>query len=84
MIFKCFMSKNQFRIGRTGRAGTKGESFTFVTRSGGDVWKVMGVVEVMEKAGQVVPPNIQQLVEQQLSRQQVQEIFIIVYRSNLI
>ena len=39
------------RIGRTGRAGMKGESFTFITRSGEDIWKTMGIVEVMQKTG---------------------------------
>ena len=29
----------------------KGESFTFITRSGEDIWKTMGIVEVMQKTG---------------------------------
>jgi len=57
------------RIGRTGRAGMKGESFTFITRSGEDIWKTMGIVEVMQKTGQFVPPEIQDMVNQQLARQ---------------
>merc|ERR1719495_959391 len=57
------------RIGRTGRAGMKGESFTFITRSGEDIWKTMGIVEVMQKTGQFVPPEIQNMVDQQLARQ---------------
>ena len=57
------------RIGRTGRAGMKGESFTFLTRSGEDVWKAMGIVEVMGRTGQLVPPEVQAMVDQQLSRQ---------------
>ena len=57
------------RIGRTGRAGLKGESFTFITRSGEDTWKTMGIVEVMQKTGQFVPPEIQEMVNQQLARQ---------------
>jgi superfamily II DNA/RNA helicase len=47
------------RIGRTGRAGMKGESFTFLTSSGEDVWKAMGIVEVMQKTNQPVPPQVQ-------------------------
>merc|ERR1719334_29711 len=57
------------RIGRTGRAGMKGESFTFITRSGEDIWKTMGIVEVMQKTGQYVPPEIQDMVDKQLARQ---------------
>ena len=37
----------------------KGESFTFLTSSGEDVWKAMGIVEVMEKTNQAVPPQVQ-------------------------
>ena len=47
----------------------KGESFTFITRSGEDIWKTMGIVEVMQKTGQFVPPEIQEMVNQQLARQ---------------
>ena len=47
----------------------KGESFTFITRSGEDIWKTMGIVEVMQKTGQFVPPEIQEMVNQQLTRQ---------------
>ena len=47
------------RIGRTGRAGLKGAAYTFVTRSSEDGWKAMGIAEVMEKAGQTVPPAVQ-------------------------
>ena len=57
------------RIGRTGRAGLKGEFFTFITRSGEDIWKTMGIVEVMQKISQVVPPEIQEMVNQQMARQ---------------
>ena len=31
----------------------KGESFTFITRSGEDIWKTMGIVEVMFTSGTV-------------------------------
>ena len=58
-----------FRIGRTGRAGMKGESLTFITRSGEDIWKTMGIVEVMQRSGQFVPPEIQQMVDGHLARQ---------------
>ena len=57
------------RIGRTGRAGMKGESFTFITRSGEDTWKTMGIVEVMQRTGQFVDPDIQQMVDSHLARQ---------------
>ena len=58
------------RIGRTGRAGSKGESFTFITRSGEDMWKTMGIVEVMERAGQVIPGDVAGMVENFQQRQQ--------------
>ena len=45
------------RIGRTGRAGMQGESFTFITRAGEDVYKTMGIVELMQKTNQVWPPT---------------------------
>ena len=47
----------------------KGESFTFITRSGEDIWKTMGIVEVMQKTNQHVSPEIQDMVNQQLTRQ---------------
>ena len=46
------------RIGRTGRAGQSGEAFTFLTRSGEDVWKAAGIIEIMNKAGQQAPPEV--------------------------
>jgi len=58
------------RIGRTGRAGMSGESFTFVTHSNEDIWKTMGIVEIMEKNGQSAPPEIQQLIDRQKYRQE--------------
>ena len=56
---------------RTGRAGADGESFTFITHSGEDVYKTIGIVELMHKTNQWVPPEIQQMVDSQLRRQQV-------------
>ena len=47
----------------------KGESFTFITRSGEDIWKTMGIVEVMQRTGQFVPPEIQQIVDSHNARQ---------------
>jgi superfamily II DNA/RNA helicase len=58
-------------IGRTGRACLNGENFTFITRSGEDTWKTIGIVEVMQKTAQFVPPEIQEMVNQQLARQAV-------------
>jgi ATP-dependent RNA helicase DDX5/DBP2 len=46
------------RIGRTGRAGHSGEAFTFLSRSGEDTWKAAGIVEIMNKAGQDAPPEV--------------------------
>ena len=57
------------RIGRTGRAGLKGKSFTFITRLREDIWKTMGIVEVMQKTGQFVPPEIQEMANQPMARQ---------------
>ena len=58
------------RIGRTGRAGCKGESFTFITRSGEDMWKTMGIVEIMERAGQTIPGDVACMVDNFQQRQQ--------------
>ena len=58
------------RIGRTGRAGCKGESFTFITRSGEDMWKTMGIVEIMERAGQTIPGDVASMVDNFQQRQQ--------------
>ena len=59
------------RIGRTGRAGCKGESITFLTRSSEDTWKAIGILEVMQKTGQAVPPEVQDMVDRMLRRQQL-------------
>lgn len=58
------------RIGRTGRAGMSGESFTFLTHSNEDVWKVMGIVEIMEKNGQRAPPEVQEMIDHLKYRQE--------------
>lgn len=58
------------RIGRTGRAGLTGESYTFLTHSNEDIWKVTSIVEVMEKTGQPVPDEVQGLIDQLKDRQQ--------------
>eukprot|EP00928_Gymnodinium_smaydae_P089617 TRINITY_DN7354_c0_g2_i1.p1 TRINITY_DN7354_c0_g2~~TRINITY_DN7354_c0_g2_i1.p1 ORF type:complete len:1373 (+),score=227.90 TRINITY_DN7354_c0_g2_i1:530-4120(+) len=62
------------RIGRTGRAGEKGRSVTFLTRSGEDVWKAVGIAEVMEKAGCPVPAEMKQLVDRMLQKRQQAKI----------
>ncbi|CAJ1349592.1 unnamed protein product [Effrenium voratum] len=58
------------RIGRTGRAGQKGRSLTFLTRSGEDAFKAVGIAEVMEKAGCPIPPELGEVVERTRRRQQ--------------
>ncbi|XP_002155556.4 uncharacterized protein LOC100215195 [Hydra vulgaris] len=58
------------RIGRTGRAGMSGESFTFLTRSNDDIWKAIGIVEVMAKTGQYPPPAVQELINRVKMRQE--------------
>ena len=58
------------RIGRTGRAGMVGESYTFLTHSNEDVWKAMGIVEIMEKNGQYAPPEVQEMIDRLRQRQQ--------------
>ena len=58
------------RIGRTGRAGMPGESFTFLTRSNDDIWKAIGIVEVMAKTGQYPPPAVQNMINQVKMRQE--------------
>lgn len=58
------------RIGRTGRAGATGESFTFVTQGNEDIWKVQSIVEIMEKTNQPIPGEIQHLINELRDRQQ--------------
>ena len=57
------------RIGRTGRAGLTGESYTFLSHSNEDIWKALSIVEVMEKTGQTVPTDVQALIDQLKERQ---------------
>merc|ERR1719277_2102021 len=47
------------RIGRTGRAGAKGFAVTFMSKQ--DDGKVRGVVEVMQRTGQEIPREIQDM-----------------------
>ena len=48
------------RIGRTGRAGAKGRALTFFTH--GDKKAAAKLVQVLEKAEQVIPPELQAMV----------------------
>ena len=59
------------RIGRTGRAGLKGESFTFITRSGNDIWKTMWVMELMQKTVPSVPEEIYEMVMKQAAKMEM-------------
>jgi ATP-dependent RNA helicase DDX5/DBP2 len=47
------------RIGRTGRAGAKGQAYTFFTP--GDKKLATKLVEVLAKAGQLIPPELQSM-----------------------
>ena len=47
------------RIGRTGRAGARGTSYSFFTPSNGRMAR--DIIKVMQEANQVVPPQLQQL-----------------------
>jgi ATP-dependent RNA helicase DDX5/DBP2 len=47
------------RIGRTGRAGAKGNAYTFFTRK--DASRAGSLVQIMEQAGQVVSPELRSL-----------------------
>merc|ERR1719401_3308551 len=47
------------RIGRTGRAGAKGYAVTFMSRA--DSGKARGVVEVMQRTGQEIPRELQDM-----------------------
>lgn len=58
------------RIGRTGRAGEKGRSVTFLTRSWEDAWKCVGIAEVMEKADCAIPHDMRQIVDRVVRKQQ--------------
>lgn len=44
------------RIGRTGRAGSKGDSYTFFTQK--DKLLARGLIELLEKADEEVPPKL--------------------------
>ena len=57
------------RIGRTGRAGEIGESYTFVSRGNEDIWKVQSIVEIMEKTNQPVLGEIQHMINDLRDRQ---------------
>ncbi len=48
------------RIGRTGRAGATGESYTFLTYD--DAKHARELIQLMRDAGQVVPPELQALM----------------------
>jgi len=48
------------RIGRTGRAGTKGTAYTFLTQK--DSKCATQLVEVLQKAEQEIPPELQAMV----------------------
>jgi hypothetical protein len=47
------------RIGRTGRAGAKGISYSFFTAANGRMAR--DIIKVMREASQVVPPALEQL-----------------------
>jgi len=59
------------RIGRTGRAGRSGESYTFLTHSNDDIWKAVGIVDVMAKTNQVPPQDVLDIIDQLKRRQQI-------------
>jgi len=57
------------RIGRTGRAGEKGISYTFLVRDDpADVKKAKAILEVMQTADQAIPEELRQLVGVKVSR----------------
>lgn len=68
------------RIGRTARAQRTGTAYTFFTHSNG---KLAGeLVQVMEEAGQVVPPKLAELGRQYYSgrkRRNAMIYFLICY-----
>jgi ATP-dependent RNA helicase DDX5/DBP2 len=47
------------RIGRTGRAGAKGTSYSFFTAGNGRLAR--DIIKIMREANQVVPPQLDQL-----------------------
>jgi ATP-dependent RNA helicase DDX5/DBP2 len=47
------------RIGRTGRAGAKGTSYSFFTAANGRMAR--DIIKVLREANQVVPPQLEQL-----------------------
>jgi hypothetical protein len=47
------------RIGRTGRAGAKGISYSFFTAANGRMAR--DIIKIMREASQVVPPALEQL-----------------------
>lgn len=57
------------RIGRTGRAGEKGLSYTFLVRGdASDIKKARAIIEVMQTAGQEVSEELRQLAGQPVPR----------------
>jgi len=54
------------RIGRTGRAGAKGKAYTFFTQS--DKKLATQLVEVLKKAEQNIPPELQAMVRPRFNR----------------
>jgi len=57
------------RIGRTGRAGEKGISYTFLVKGdASDIKKARAIAEVMRTAGQEVSEDLRQLAGQPLPR----------------
>merc|ERR1719160_1227234 len=49
------------RIGRTGRAGAKGIAHTFMDMGGKDGKYARALVDIMQKAGQKLPPELAQM-----------------------
>eukprot|EP00930_Biecheleria_cincta_P052067 TRINITY_DN372_c0_g1_i2.p1 TRINITY_DN372_c0_g1~~TRINITY_DN372_c0_g1_i2.p1 ORF type:complete len:632 (+),score=107.17 TRINITY_DN372_c0_g1_i2:114-2009(+) len=50
------------RIGRTGRAGTKGASYTFLLRNKSNAKRARDIVQVMKAGNLQIPPDLQALV----------------------
>jgi len=53
------------RIGRTGRAGNKGNAYTYLYEN--DAGPAMNIMKVMKKSGQTVPPELHQICQGQIS-----------------
>ena len=52
------------RFGRTGRAGKKGYAITIIDKDNWETAKIMDIVKVMKKSGQVVDQELEAMAKE--------------------